>query len=419
MKRSTKVVVTSFIVLATALRPTIPILKGRSLLNEVAGATVMSVLIGTLVAFQLTLPQGTDVEGRVANVIPAELSAVVRESKLAWQFYTTFEIGIGFVGLAIESARRNKLNFITSLRELASTYKSGVRYQLTPTCAVEVHDGQGGTLVFAPGGAWSHGDDARIWNILAQRITHRLGYRVIIIEYSAYPSNTGSGMISDVLTALRFASSHYMNDQVECKEPLVFCGHSAGVHLIATALLNTTELLADGVLLLSGPYDLVDHLEHERKRGVAHVSVLETAFRPNERSGSASPTVLARHKNVSSILPRIVLLAHGDADPIVPITSFYRFAEALNNSFSDDTKLDLRVLQNVSHLDYLLEAFLPPNEQRQEEEIFFRLLRDTFYHLLDEKRDIAISSPSDSMINKLAAASSSRASSEAVSSQHF
>ncbi|XP_024660123.1 uncharacterized protein LOC101484211 isoform X3 [Maylandia zebra] len=197
-------------------------------------------------------------------------------------------------------------------------------------------------VVFVYGGAWGTGERST-YCLLGSRMAEELKATVICPDYCTYP-----------------------------KDNIVLIGHSAGAHLCTLTtlfLVDTREELSiepgkqqevllsiRGIIGLSGVYNIVDHYEHEQKRGVERVSPMHKAMNGVENLPYYSPTHLLKKLSQDKVnrLPPFALL-HGTNDIMVPAESTIRFSELLTLR---SVKMSLNVLHGVAHTETAVDLMV-------------------------------------------------------------
>jgi len=342
------VAATSLACLAAALRPTTPPSPKRrnSLVrtaSDVAAGAVMPALILGVVG--ASAAGAKDAEGAVSRLVPTRLARLLRDSRLAWRQFTAFEAFAGFVALAAADAKATDRPFVQAARGLLDAWRDAGETLVESTQDEDGHviDLYGGDatrplVVFVPGGGWCHGDDARLYRLLAARVAERSRCEVAVAQYAPWPLGDGEDMVDAVAAALKWA---------EERRPgaVVAVGLSAGAHLVAAAS-TTRGARPAAAALCSGVFDLEEHYAHESRRGVHDVSALGAAYAGTMRQYSpiCGKTFASR-----------VLLVHGDADLTAPLTSGAAAVAAVHAAAADVafTRVDVA---GGGHLDYAFRA---------------------------------------------------------------
>lgn len=139
---------------------------------------------------------------------------------------------------------------------------------------------------------------------------HRLGYRVLAVDYRGYGLSTGSpteeGIYLDAEAAVRHAARAR-----SAGRPLVFWGRSLGATVAASA---TRAVVPDGLILESG---------FPNKSAVIRTHLLFRAL--NVLSSYRFPTV-----ELLRVFCKPVLVVHGTRDAIIPFSLGRELFEALN-----------------------------------------------------------------------------------------
>lgn len=330
--------------------------KVTNIVRDVVGGVVAMPALLSAVVLVGASSHTKDPVGAVCRRVPRFVAeSLVRDSRLAWRIFTAFEAGGAAAAYVLTRAEQSQISLWTAMRMLTSAYAAAQpnrRIQVSDTCAIELYGNATSAVLFAPGGAWSHADDARLYRLLAANMVAALDVAVAVVEYKAYPISTGSGMVNDVALAMEWASETF--------DSVVVLGHSAGAQLISAALM-TRRVDLEAAVLMSGPYDLEAHIDFESQRGVVTVSALSAAFSTLEERYRFSPSRIARAWPKAPILPRQIALIHGALDTTVPLQSTTEFDLALSDICSIDGRplsKKMYILPNKDHFDYLFEAFL-------------------------------------------------------------
>ncbi|XP_023676419.1 uncharacterized protein [Paramormyrops kingsleyae] len=226
-------------------------------------------------------------------------------------------------------------------------------------------------VVFVYGGAWGSGERAT-YCLLSLQMARELSAAVICPDYSTFPKGNVSHMVQDITECLLWLKENGQKWNIDT-ESVFLVGHSAGAHLCAL----TTLFLAEGshvlgiqeetqrqmfssirgVIGLSGVYDIVDHYEYERTRGVEFVSSMHKAMGGVENFHLYSPRRFLQRLSRDKLerLPPFCLI-HGTGDVVVPVESSVRFSEALA---ALSLKVSLYLLPDVQHADVVTDLMAP------------------------------------------------------------
>ncbi|XP_054895339.1 uncharacterized protein si:dkey-193c22.1 [Poeciliopsis prolifica] len=246
-------------------------------------------------------------------------------------------------------------------------------------------------VVFIYGGAWSSGHRS-IYCLLARQMAEELDAAVVCPDYCTYPKGNVLMMIQDIADCLIWAQENGQTFSFD-KDNIVLVGHSAGAHLgVMTALflLDTREDLVietkkqqqilqsiQGVIGLSGVYSIMDHYEHEKKRGIEYVSCMSRAMDGEKNFPHYSPMQIVQNLSDDKLsrAPRFVLL-HGNCDIVVPFessTKFYKLLSSLSG------KVSLHLLPTVNHIEMVTDLMLSSTPFYQP---IFRCIEREFRKLL-------------------------------------
>ncbi|GBG32708.1 Kynurenine formamidase [Hondaea fermentalgiana] len=204
-----------------------------------------------------------------------------------------------------------------------------------------------GILVFVHGGAWGFGNK-EMYTLHALELERR-GFLVLVLNYRLYPWAKSDEQAQDVNLALRWARERYPG-----ASSTRVMGHSSGAHISMLAAIQAAqqgEQLCDGLLLLSGPFDIETHYDFERGRGVHELSFMKPANGTTlEEFRARSPVRLVRQLSVDErdLLPHIMLL-HGEKDDTVPVTSTLALHRELVHIGHED--LETYILERHDHVD--------------------------------------------------------------------
>lgn len=198
--------------------------------------------------------------------------------------------------------------------------------------------------VLVHGGTWSAGD---AWQLApaAAELAGR-GVAVVAINYGLWPAACIADAVADVAAATAWAASpagEAAHGGDGARVALV--GHSAGGHLAAAAAL-AAPAPAPPLVTLAGVFDLSEHYEFERARGVHRLSTMARAALGRGGApppASAAPAVAKALAAASVVvtpagarrLPR-ALVVGGGRDSVVPAAQSTAFAAALTDAGAGD-----------------------------------------------------------------------------------
>ncbi|KAG9261699.1 putative isoprenylcysteine alpha-carbonyl methylesterase ICMEL2 [Astyanax mexicanus] len=226
-------------------------------------------------------------------------------------------------------------------------------------------------IVFVYGGAWGSGSRS-MYCLLALQMAKELRASVICPDYSIYPKGNVLNMVQDISDSLMWVRENGHSFNLN-KDNIVLVGHSAGAHLCAlTALFlveGADELSIEqfqqweiansikGIIGLSGVYNVMDHYQHEKMRGIEYVSPMHKAMDGKEKFDYYSPTVLIKKLNKKQ-LKRVppVGLVHGTQDIIVPVESSMKFSNILT---SLSLPVSLYLLPKMDHTKIVTDLMAP------------------------------------------------------------
>lgn len=226
-------------------------------------------------------------------------------------------------------------------------------------------------VLFIYGGGWGSGDRA-IYCLLARQMAEELNATVVCPDYKTYPKSNVLGMIQDIADCLIWVKESAQKFNFDL-DNIVLIGHSAGAHLCVMTtlfLIDTREELfieaskqqaiipcVRGVIGLSGVYNILDHYEHEKMRGVEYVSTMHKAMNGVHNFPYYSPTHVLKAFSEDKLkrVPPLALL-HGTDDIIVPAESSVKFSELLS---SLSLSASLYLLPRVDHTEMATDLMAP------------------------------------------------------------
>jgi len=189
------------------------------------------------------------------------------------------------------------------------------------------------------------------------------------VGYRVYPTADVDGQMEDVSRAIR-----HLSDAHEATATFVV-GHSSGAHIcVLASLQGMFPANVVGLVGMSGIYDIAQHYEYEKVRGVDQISPMKpscctTAENMRNRSPKYVVKGLDKH-TLRKSLPPLLLLHGADDDTALPIESI-GMQEALEvNHF---TQSELALLEGVAHADTVLQLSFGGKSQETIMEWFHRL----------------------------------------------
>jgi acetyl esterase/lipase len=206
----------------------------------------------------------------------------------------------------------------------------------------------GAAVLVVHGGGWSRGSKDQL--APACRLLAEQGFVALASEYrltgeAPFPAN-----IHDVKRAIRWAKQNAGELGFDA-DKLCLEGHSAGAHLVLLAAgtpddsrLDPPEGMAGvsgGVAAVTAIYPpVLFHMGSERPSGALAAKVLPGADASEEAAVLASPIA-----HVTRAFPPVMLL-HGDADKVVPVSASRRFEERVR---AVGGKVDLHIYAGLPH----------------------------------------------------------------------
>lgn len=226
-------------------------------------------------------------------------------------------------------------------------------------------------VLFVYGGAWGSGERT-MYCLLALQMVKELRATVICPDYSIYPNGNVLNMVQDISDSLIWVRENGHSFSLDI-DNIVLVGHSAGGHLCALTALFLVEGVDElsieqfqqeeiansikGIIGLSGVYNVMDHYQHEKMRGIEYVSPMHKAMDGMEKFDYYSPTVLIKKLNRNQLkrVPPIGLV-HGTHDIIVPVESSMKFSNILT---SLSLPVSLYLLPKLDHTKIVIDLMAP------------------------------------------------------------
>jgi acetyl esterase/lipase len=209
-------------------------------------------------------------------------------------------------------------------------------------------NGNGAAVLLVHGGGWSRGAK----EMLAPHATAlaEQGFIAIASEYRLTGEARYPAQIHDVKRAIRWVRSHAGELGFD-PDRLCLEGHSAGAHLVLLAAGTPDDARFDppegdggvsaAVAAVAAIYPpVLFYLNGARPSGGLAAKSLPGADDSDEAAALASPI-----EHVTEALPPVMLL-HGDADKIVPVSASRRYEERVR---AVGGKVDLHIFAGLPH----------------------------------------------------------------------
>ncbi|CAG8464945.1 7811_t:CDS:2 [Funneliformis caledonium] len=235
-------------------------------------------------------------------------------------------------------------------------------------------------IVFLYGGGWSSGDKL-LYILLALRL-RRLGYVVVVPNYTLYPNGKIDSMISDVKLSLIWTSAH-LAALVTIRDAIIKSETIEG--RVNSKLVDIDPELElpkiNGLILLAGVYDISRHFLWESKRGLEELSAMARVMGDTEENFALnSPTILLENAlkssdinldKLKSLMPPKILFIHGIKDTTVPLEATLRFNYVLNQLCIKD--LRLRMPTDMDHFDPVSGLMYHPRKNKISSQLQYEL----------------------------------------------
>ncbi|KAF9566633.1 hypothetical protein EC968_003682 [Mortierella alpina] len=264
-------------------------------------------------------------------------------------------------------------------------------------------------IVYVYGGAWDSGHKSMMMP-MAQNLANQ-GYIVVIPDYTRYPHAKIEDMVRDVQDAVVWTSQNatrYGGDPSN----IYLMGSGSGAHVASLAIMHdaveqlgglpkptvegdTTPIVqipswpdqpvphhdlkaglqpqrlkerVQGLILFSGVFDITFYYAYLHKRGIEEVSAMPRVMHQSASNYLAcSPswllatatTTLERPELLEQVLPKSILIIHGEQDRLIPAHSSNTFFTLLCSAEIPNIKF--KVYTGQSHLDPAIDLILPSN----------------------------------------------------------
>ncbi|GJJ74226.1 prenylcysteine alpha-carboxyl methylesterase [Entomortierella parvispora] len=261
-------------------------------------------------------------------------------------------------------------------------------------------------IIYVYGGAWDSGHKSMMMP-MAQNLANQ-GYIVVVPDYKRYPQAKIEDMVRDVQDAIIWTSQNatrYGGDPSN----IFLMGSGSGAHVASLTIMHDaveqlggipapavegdstpivtlpswpdqpdtlhgikagmqTKERVRGLILFSGVFDITFYYAYLHKRGIEEVSAMPRvmhqsannylACSPSWILGSATTTV-GRPELLEQVLPKSILIIHGEQDRLIPAHSSQTLFELLCSAEIPNIKF--KVYTGQSHLDPAIDLILPSN----------------------------------------------------------
>ena len=223
----------------------------------------------------------------------------------------------------------------------------------------DVQKGNNDIVVVCHGGAWGSGQPW-MYRIMADCFVQR-NHTVAVWGYRTYPDGNVADQSQDLIDAIAFIRQKYPGRNI------TVIGHSSGSHVGMLAAIqvaqsqNTTQPLCERFISLGAVYDVPNHVQWERARGLDELSPLNPAAGgTNDAWIAASPTRIVEQHTVMNggaltPMPPSMLLVHGGRDTVVPYTSSLNLTKALYSNNPAYRGCRFELLPTTGHADTVID----------------------------------------------------------------
>ncbi|KAF9541892.1 hypothetical protein EC957_002597 [Mortierella hygrophila] len=265
-------------------------------------------------------------------------------------------------------------------------------------------------IIYVYGGAWDSGHKSMMMP-MAQNLANQ-GYIVIVPDYTRYPQAKIEGMVRDVQDAVVWTSQNatrYGGDPSN----IYLMGSGSGAHVASLAIMNDAieqlggipapavegdssplvkipswpDQLANlhttaqqqqkqprlkervqGLILFSGVFDITFYYAYLHKRGIEEVSAMPRVMHHSANNYLAcSPSWilstatenLQQPELLEQVLPKTILIVHGEQDRLIPAHSSQTLFNLL--CAAEIPNIKFKVYTGQSHLDPAIDLILPSN----------------------------------------------------------
>ncbi|ORZ28473.1 Alpha/Beta hydrolase protein [Lobosporangium transversale] len=259
-------------------------------------------------------------------------------------------------------------------------------------------------LIYVYGGAWDSGHKSMLMP-MAQNLANQ-GYIVVVPDYTRYPQAKIEDMVRDIQDAVVWTTKNatrYGGDPSN----IYLMGSGSGAHVSSLAIIHdaieqlggipapdvegdTTPLVkipswpkdepteekgsqnykerVRGLILFSGVFDITYYYVYLHKRGIEEVSAMPRVMHRSANNYLAcSPSwilatamsTLERPELLEQVLPKSILLIHGEKDGLIPAFSSSTLFNLLCHADIANTKY--KIYTGQGHLDPAIDLILPSN----------------------------------------------------------
>ncbi|CAB9512102.1 Carboxylesterase [Seminavis robusta] len=253
-----------------------------------------------------------------------------------------------------------------------------------------------GLVVFVHGGAWGSGGPAS-YELMADTFMD-VNWAIAVVGYRVYPEGDASTQIQDVELAVAEIAKFF---PLLCQNNVFLFGHSSGAHVCMLAIVERARrdlevsrissaaaldrrrkrINFDGLIGMSGPYNIDRHYDYEAGRGVEQISPMSPAnghsrqmflrFSPAVQLVDIASQCTSEDERqaVRCAIPPITLI-HGLNDKTVPHSATEEAARLLKTTDVADCK-EIYV-DDTGHEQTIMELMLGGPVQ----DIFTKLLQE-------------------------------------------
>ncbi|KAG0043829.1 hypothetical protein BGZ83_010994 [Gryganskiella cystojenkinii] len=262
-------------------------------------------------------------------------------------------------------------------------------------------------IIYVYGGAWDSGHKSMMMP-MAQNLANQ-GYIVVVPDYTRYPKAKIEDMVRDVQDAIIWTTQNatrYGGDPTN----VFLMGAGSGAHVASLTLMHdAVEQLGGipapavegdtspivtlpswpdqpdnshgpktgvqikervrGLILFSGVFDITFYYAYLHKRGIEEVSAMPRvmhrsannylACSPSWILASATITTLEHPELLGQVLPKSILIIHGEQDRLIPAHSSQTLFDLLCSA--DIPNIKFKLYKGQSHLDPAIDLILPSN----------------------------------------------------------